>query len=167
MTTYGNSPTGARNLSKVIAAPIVALCSLMSGSVFAQHDSLSLDWMTGHWCTEDGGRITEELWLPPAGSTLVGLGRSRTQDNTTGFEYLRIVDQDGVQTFIAQPGGVPPTGFGRTGGGSDWVRFENPEHDFPQLIEYRREGDRLLAKVSGTGKEGREVVLRFDYSVCD
>lgn len=72
-------------------------------------------------------------------------------------------DLDGVQSYIAQPGGKPPTAFKRTAGGETWARFENPDHDFPQRIEYRREGDRLHAEVAGRGKNGEEAVLGFDY----
>jgi ketosteroid isomerase-like protein len=126
----------------------------------------SLDWMTGHWCQEHEGAITEELWLPPAGGMRVGVGRSRTPDRTTAFEYLRIVETDGVPRYIAQPGGNPPTEFMKTAGGEDWVRFENPEHDFPRRIEYRRDGNALLARAAGPGRDGQETVLTFAYSPC-
>ncbi len=85
---------------------------------------------------------------------------------TTGFEYFRIADVDGVQSFIAQPGGRPPTAFKRTGGGENWIRFENPDHDFPQRIEYRREGNGLHAEVAGPGANGKETVINFDSVPC-
>lgn len=72
----------------------------------------------------------------------------------------------GVQMYIAQPGGRPPTSFKRTAGGEHWVRFENPDHDFPQRIEYRRQGDVLHAEVAGPGDNGEEAVIGFDYSPC-
>ena len=34
------------------------------------------------------------------------------------------------------------------------VRFENPEHDFPQVIAYQREGETLTATISDlTGEQ--------------
>jgi len=146
-----------------VAAVIV---SLFGGSVVARAANPSLDWMAGHWCIEQNGNTTEELWLPPVGGVLVGLGRTRTNERTTGYEYLRIVDVDGVQSFIAQPGGRLPTAFKRTAGGEQWVRFENPDHDFPQSIEYRREGSALHAEVAGPGDNGEESVISYDYSPC-
>lgn len=125
-----------------------------------------LDWMAGHWCTDSGAKSVEETWLPPRGDVLVGLGRTYTANRTVGFEFLRIATVEGVQTYIAQPGGRPPTHFARTDGGENWVRFENPEHDFPQRIEYRREGDRLQAAVGGPGNNGVEAVIRLDFRVC-
>ncbi len=76
------------------------------------------------------------------------------------------VDLDGTQSYIAQPGGRPPTAFRRTAGGERWVRFENPEHDFPRRIEYRREGDALHAEIAGPDENGKEIVISFDYSRC-
>ena len=52
----------------------------------------TLDWIGGHWCSELGDETVEELWLPPHGGVAVGLGRTRTAERTTAFEYLRIVD---------------------------------------------------------------------------
>jgi ketosteroid isomerase-like protein len=126
-----------------------------------------LDWMAGHWCTDSGGKSVEELWLPPRGEVLVGLGRTYTTNRTVGFEFLRIADVDGVQNYSAQPGGRPPTHFARTDGGEDWVRFENPEHDFPQRLEYRRDGDKLLAEVAGPGNNGDEAVIRLGFRACE
>jgi hypothetical protein len=125
-----------------------------------------LDWMGGHWCVEIGEEIVEEFWLPPHGGVAIGLSRTRTGDRTTAFEYLRIVDVDGVSSYIAQPGGRPPTVFKRTAGGERWIRFENPAHDFPQRIEYRREGDSLHAAIAGPGEDGKETRISFDYSRC-
>lgn len=126
-----------------------------------------LDWMAGHWCTDSGRPSVEEVWLPPRGDVLVGLGRTYTTDRTVGFEFLRIAGVDGVQSYIAQPGGQPPTHFARTAGGEDWVRFENPQHDFPQRLEYRRDGDNLQVEVAGPGNNGVEAAIRLEFSACE
>jgi hypothetical protein len=139
---------------------------LLIGVAGAADPPASLDWMGGHWCTGPGEEMVEEFWLPPHGGVAIGLSRTRTTDVTTAFEYLRIVDVDGVPIYIAQPGGRPPTAFKRTSGGESWIRFENPEHDFPQRIEYRREGDALHAEVAGPGEDGEELVISFDFRRC-
>lgn len=126
----------------------------------------SLDWIGGHWCAELGEETVEEVWLPPRGGVAVGLSRTRTEDRTTAFEYLRIVELDGIPSYIAQPGGRPPTTFTRTAGGEGWIRFGNPEHDFPQRIEYRRVGDALRAEIAGPGEDDKEMAIAFDYRRC-
>jgi len=71
-----------------------------------------------------------------------------------------------LATFIAQPGGRPPVEFSRSDGGEDWVRFENPAHDFPTSIEYRRSGKALKATISGPGENGTESSLAFIFNPC-
>jgi hypothetical protein len=139
---------------------------LVIGVAGAADPDPSLDWIGGHWCVGLGEEIVEEVWLPPHGGVALGLGRTRTDDRTTAFEYLRIADHDGTLSYIAQPGGRPSTVFKRTAGGERWIRFENPDHDFPQRIEYRRDGDGLHAEIAGPGENGREIVISFDYSRC-
>lgn len=150
----------------ISCASIVILFSLPLIADEAAIPLPPLDWMAGHWCVDMGGNTTEELWLPPHGGMMLGLGRTWNSERTGGFEYLRIVERDGIQSYVAQPGGGPPTSFKRTAGGEHWVRFENPDHDFPQRIEYRRDAGNLRAEVAGPDKDGQEVVISFDYNPC-
>ena len=146
--------------------PGIAASFLLIGLACAAAPNPSLDWLAGHWCADLGEESVEEFWLPSHGGVAVGLGRTTTKDHTTAFEYFRIVDLDGVPSYIAQPGGRPPTTFTRTAGGERWIRFENPDHDFPRRVEYRRQGDALHAEIAGPGENGTEVVIPFDYLRC-
>lgn len=140
---------------------------LLIGTGGTAHSAPSLDWISGHWCADLGQETVEEFWLPPHGAVVIGVSRTLSDSQTAGFEYLRIVDIDGVPSYVAQPGGRPPTTFKRTAGGERWIRFENPEHDFPQRIEYRRAGDALHAEIAGPGEDGSETVIAFEYRRCD
>ena len=143
----------------------IAAC-LCIGIVDAADPTPSLDWIGGHWCLETGNETVEELWLPPRGGVAIGLSRTVTNGAITAFEYLRIVDLDGTPAYIAQPGGNPPTTFRMVAAGEGWVRFENPAHDFPRRIEYRRDGDGLHAEITGPGEGGDETAIAFDYRPC-
>lgn len=125
-----------------------------------------LGFMAGHWCGMDEGARVEEFWLPPQGGELHGLSRTVRDGRAVGFEFLRIALRDGVPMYLAQPQGRPPTAFKRTASGANWVRFENPAHDFPQRIEYRRDGAVLQAVVSGPGDGGEATAIRYDYAAC-
>ncbi len=140
------------------------LCGAALPAHTAQGDDLS--WMSGLWCGNAGAEVIEEYWLPPRGGMLLGLSRTLKGERTAGFEFMRIEQVKGVPTFIAQPNGVPPTSFARTDGGADWIRFENPDHDFPKRVEYRRKGAGLYAEVSGPGKDGKTFTIRYDYAAC-
>lgn len=126
----------------------------------------NLDWFVGHWCSESDGRFIEEQWLSPRGDILLGLSRTVKGGKTANFEFLRIEWRDGVPHYIAQPQGEPPVTFTRTAGGPDWVRFENPSHDFPTRVEYRRTKDGLYAEIAGPGEGGKELTIPFDYRTC-
>jgi hypothetical protein len=124
-----------------------------------------LAWLAGNWCSQDTGRAIEEYWMAPRGGMLLGLSRT-LKGGGAEFEYMRIMQVDGVLNFIAQPGGIPPTAFKRTAGGKGWVRFENPEHDFPKWVEYRRQGDALHAQVGAPGRDGKKRSISYDYKTC-
>ena len=124
------------------------------------------DWIAGHWCQDDGQESVEEHWLPARGGLLLGVGRTVAAGQVRAFEFLRIEMRDGKPVFIAQPNGVPPTLFTLTASGKGWARFENPQHDFPKRVEYRRTGHGLHAEISGPGEGGRETAIPFEYQPC-
>ena len=112
----------------------------------------SLGWLTGDWVSraEDGsGGVFEEHWTAPLGGTMIGMNRTARSGKTLFFEYLRIEARtDGVY-YVAYPKGGEGTSFFMTAEGENYVAFENPDHDYPQKIEYRREGETLYATISG------------------
>ena len=69
-------------------------------------------------------------------------------------------------TYLAQPQGRPATAFKQTQAGEMSARFENPGHDFPKRVEYQRRGQSLHAEIAGPGKEGKELVVAFDFVRC-
>lgn len=111
-----------------------------------------LAWMSGTWGADKDGRWTEEHWTAPRGGLMLGVNRTGAGDAARGFEFLRIqAGSDGVLSYWAAPAGQAPVPFRLTASTADSVTFENPQHDFPTVITYRREGDRLQATISGPG----------------
>ena len=125
-----------------------------------------LDWLAGKWCSSDQGRQIDEVWLPAAGGELLGMSRTVQGATVETFEYMRIVFKDKDATLHVQPNGAPPTLFSQAARGDGWIRFENPAHDFPNRIQYRRDGDQLLASIAGPGRDGKEVMIPFEYRCC-
>ena len=128
--------------------------------------SPDLDWIAGHWCLARGTESVEEHWLPARGGLLLGVGRTVSSGRASSFEFLRIETHGGKPVFIAQPNGVAPTTFALTASGTGWARFENPAHDFPRRVEYRRTDQGLHAEIAGPVEGGRERVIPFDYQPC-
>ena len=109
----------------------------------------SLGWMTGHWLWESGEDMSEELWLKPRSGLILGIHRTIRSGNPF-FEFLRIEFRDSSVVYVAQPRGVNTTEFILVELGECSVVFENPDHDFPRRIIYRRDGDRLTSRIEGT-----------------
>lgn len=149
----------------ITCSSFLALCAfaMLAG---AEPEVAKLDWMSGHWCGYAGDERIEEYWSSSHGGVMLGLSRTLKGERTANFEFMRIVMVGSVVRFIAQPGGKAPTSFIRSAGGLNWVRFENPEHDFPRRIEYRRDGKALHAEIAGPGANGKEQVISFNYMRC-
>ena len=151
-----------------IAIYLMATALLLAGSPAPASETADpgLSWMAGHWCSEADGERIDETWLPAADGRLYGVSRTVRAGKVTGFEFLRIEPVDGVATYLAQPGGGKATAFARSDGGANRVRFENPAHDFPQSIEYRRDGERLHAEIAGPGRDGKPLRIPYEYRRC-
>ncbi|MEJ8566147.1 DUF6265 family protein [Elongatibacter sediminis] len=135
-------------------------------SVPVQAEGLQPDWLQGRWCRDAGGMLTEETWMAPQGGETIGMSRTVKNDRMVGFEYVRIVNGAHGPMYVAQPNGGTAVSFMLTRRDETRLVFENPAHDFPQRIEYRRDGDRLLAEISGPGPDGDTVRVPFEYQLC-
>ena len=141
-----------------------ACLALVSGQATSAEPTL--DWLAGHWCGTGPEQQIDEVWLPEAGGALLGMSRTVRGARVESFEYMRIVFDAGKAQFHVQPNGVPATVFTQAGRGEGWIRFENSAHDFPNRIEYRRDGDTLHAYIAGPGRDGKEMKIPFDYRRC-
>jgi hypothetical protein len=132
----------------------------------ADSPARAFKWLSGHWCSQSEGRLIEEYWLPPEGNLALGVGRTVKAGKTVTFEFMRIETREGATNYLALHDGEPAVAFRLTDSGADWARFENAQHDFPKRVEYRRTSSGLHAEIAGPGKDGREVVIPFDYRRC-
>lgn len=120
-----------------------------------------LGFLHGCWGGEikaDGTRI-EEIYSSARAGELLGAVRTSRGGNTLFFEFLRITAaEDGVWLVPQPKGNSPNVRFRLVALETDRAVFENPDHDFPRRIEYRRLPDaQLLTRVAG--EVGDEPVL--------
>ncbi len=117
-----------------------------------------LDWLAGHWCGVSGKTFSEETWMAPRGGLLVGRHRDTRDGKATGFEFMRIAQQDGRWVFFAQPGGKAVTAFPAERVEKDRVVFANPAHDFPKRVIYSApEAGTLKARVDDGRDDGQAM----------
>jgi hypothetical protein len=137
---------------------LLTLCLLVS--LLTQTTSLAdISWLAGDWQTAPGGRRQiEEHWTAVAGGTMMGMSRTVAGEKTVEFEYLRIEQRaDGIY-YVAHPKArCPGTDFKLTKASATEAVFENPQHDFPKRIIYRKTADDALT-ASIDGGEGTKAM---------
>jgi hypothetical protein len=130
------------------------------------HDIAQLGWMSGCWAQTHPDGLTEEQWMKPAGGSMLGMSRSVRGGRTTEFEFLQIADVKGSLAYIARPSGQAETTFPVKTLTEREVVFENPTHDFPQRVIYRRNADgNVTARIEGT-MNGQLRGVDFPYTRC-
>lgn len=124
-----------------------------------------IGWMAGCWESAGPRRVVEEQWTRPRGGTMMGVSRTVMGDSTREYEFTRIVEREGALVFVADPSGQARTEFVARAATADSVAFENPAHDFPQRIVYRRAaaGDSLHARIEAT-RDGQVRGADFRYA---
>jgi hypothetical protein len=132
---------------------LILMLASVTGIVRAQtQPSLSdISWIAGDWQTAPGGRRQiEEHWTSVAGATMMGVSRTVAGEKTVEFEYLRIEQRaDGI-FYVAHPNArCPGTDFKLTKASATEAVFENPAHDFPKRIIYRKTEEGLTASIDG------------------
>lgn len=105
-----------------------------------------LAWIAGCWMT-DNADIVEE-WRIGASSLLFGYSVTLKGSIPVFFEQLRIETKDGMSTLFAYPAGQGPTAFPMLSQGERQIIFENTTNDYPQLIDYKRSDDTLIATIA-------------------
>jgi hypothetical protein len=157
----------------LVTAPVIfVLASSLSPTIEAvQTDKPAqafkiedLAWLSGDWETAPGRAQIDEHWTKVAGGSLIGMSRTVAGGKTVFFEYLRIEARGADIYFVAHPKArAPGTDFKLTRLTGQEAVFENPAHDFPKRIIYRKDGDgALTARIEGDGTE-REKPQDFRY----
>lgn len=141
----------------------------LSGHTPRGAGSEPLSWLAGCWHLERGSTVIDEQWLSPLGGMMLGAGRTVKNGAVVEYEFIIIRITPAGATYEARPSGqetatftssTPPTG--------NEVVFENPAHDFPQRVGYRRvSGDSVVAWIEGnTGSGLKRIEFPYARRVC-
>jgi hypothetical protein len=125
-----------------------------------------LAWLAGCWSQTRSNGVVEEHWMAPSGGSMLGMSRTVAGGKTVEYEFLRIADVDGRLSYVARPSGQAEAVFPLKAMETDSIVFENPTHDFPQRIIYRRQADgTVTARIEGT-LNGQPRGRDFPYRPC-
>jgi hypothetical protein len=123
----------------------------------------AMAWLIGTWRAESRDTLITETWVAVSDITYEGRGitRSRTDGDIRDAEDLRLVAMgDGVFYLAKVAHNERPVTFRLTSCSDGTLVFENPAHDFPRRIEYRRVDDaRFEAHVTDGGNRGFRLVF--------
>lgn len=134
---------------------LVVVFTLVPSLLTAQSAIDKAAWLTGCWEAKNDRRTIIEMWMAPAGGLMLGGSRTVLANGTVReFEHSRMRAVGDTIIYTALPSGQNTTDFkGVPGDGV--LTIENPKHDFPTRITYRKIGsDSANARVEGPGQGG-------------
>lgn len=146
------------------AAPVLLAFSIASHAEAQDATRISsVSWLTGCLEMRRGDRVVEEQRMPERAGTMVGMGRSVGTRGLDDYELTVIQEEGSRLLYVAHPRRQPVATFVASIASADSVVFENPAHDFPQRVGYRRIGaDSVLAWIDGTS-DGKKQRFEFPY----
>ena len=135
------------------------MLALLAAAAIAAPD---FSWMVGTWSETKDGTTTREMWMAPQDGAMSGVTQTNAGGKLVSIEVASITAEPAGVTFTARPQGQPPTAFVLKPGKTGEAVFENPAHDFPQRVIYRRCGQDLCARIEGT-MDGKSQAMDWRY----
>jgi Domain of unknown function (DUF6265) len=147
--------------NKIVVA-IVGVLIFCSWAAHQKTDIKKAEWLIGTWENKTPRGSMYESWAKISDDELSGRSYILKEKDTVVFETIRLVQENNSLFYIPQVknqnGGLPVRFTAKTVSAMELV-FENPQHDFPQIISYTKiNPDSLVAEISGTinGKERKQ-----------
>jgi hypothetical protein len=155
---------------ELLAVPVAALfLSLEAPRESALTPPLSaISFMSGCWTgPSPSGATIEEHYTAPSENLLIGMTRYVRNGRVVDFEFTTVERTDSTFVMTPRPKGVKSDSFPLKEVSDGRATWENPKHDFPQRIIYRRGPDgSLIARIEGTTPKGERHV-EWTMHPCD
>jgi hypothetical protein len=144
-------------LAATVLLPLLIGAPVPAPSRPATPTLADLAFMAGCWRGPSGdGTTIEEYYTDPADNLILGVSRYTKGTRVTSYEFSTIAREGAGIVLTPRPSGQKPVPFRLTRLDSMGAVWENPSHDFPTLIAYRRgPADSLIARIEGPGRDGR------------
>jgi Domain of unknown function (DUF6265) len=156
-------------LAATVLFPLVLGVSTRAPSRVTSPTLADLAFMAGCWRGPSGDGVTiEEYYTAPTDNLILGVSRYTKGPRVTDYEFSTIAREGNEIVLTPRPSGQEPAPFRLTRLDSAGAVWENPSHDFPTLIAYRRgTGDSLIARIEGPGRDGkRSMEWRMGPASC-
>lgn len=140
---------------QIVAVAFIIIFGIGISAQNKTHRVEDLGWLSGCWESNDKAKqlVIFEQWMKPAGGLMLGIGRTVKKERAVDFEFMRIEQKSEDIFFIAKPRqNKEETPFKLIKFASNEAVFENPEHDFPQRVIYKRQDNKLTGRIEGNNK---------------
>lgn len=152
------------------AGPVLATLGIWGAPIPSQPAATApglsveqVSWLAGCLEMRSGDRVVEEQRMGVRGASMLGMARTTTSKGLIEYELTLIHEKAGKILFEARPSGQPAAVFAATTVGTDSVVFAAPQHDYPQIVGYRRAGpDSVVAWIDGDAG-GKRRRIEFPY----
>jgi hypothetical protein len=124
---------------------------------------VDLHWLAGCWERARPTSRMVELWTPAVNNVMTGTSYSVTDTSQRELEQLRLFARGDTLIYEAHPSSQMMNEFKSTKITAQEIVFEDPEHDFPQKITYRRSGADSLYAVTEGDRAGRAQPITFAF----
>lgn len=147
-------------LTAVVAIACFICCQNKSGHKFEKLQKM--EWLVGSWEQKLPEGILTENWTKTNDSTYTGESYFIKQKDTLHSEKIVLTQKNDAVLYIPTVTGQnndEPVTFTMTSEAENTFSFENPTHDYPQKITYKKINDTsLIATISGKqqGKQSQE-----------
>lgn len=141
---------------------MICSCKDKNGSVGKYEKLATMNWLLGNWENKMIEGNLSESWEKKNDSTFVGHSYFIKEKDTISFESIELLQKGDAIFYIPTVKGQnkdKPITFKLTTSTDNQFIFENPAHDYPQKIVYKKAGPNdLIATISGTqqGKTSTE-----------
>ena len=143
---------------------VVSLAIFYAWTINYKNDIQKAEWLIGTWENKTQKGSIYETWTKAGNNEFSGKSYSVKNTDTIVFENIRIVQEKNRLYYIPtvkNQNESLPVRFATRAISENQLVFENPQHDFPQIIAYTKiTSDSLIAEISGT-KNGQKRKQTF------
>ena len=150
-------------MKKIFLVFVIFIVSCNNNSTEKEFDKLDkLNWLIGNWGNKMPDGLLVEKWKKENDSTFIGKSFFINTKDTVHYESIILTQNADELIYSATVTGQnnnEPVDFKLTSETENEFTFENPNHDYPQKITYKKvSDDSLVATISGIqqGKVSQE-----------
>lgn len=122
------------------------------------------EWLIGTWVNQTNKANIYESWTKKNAREMSATNYILKEGDTVVLETVKLIQENDSLFYVPtvnNQNDAKPIRFSMTTISENEMIFENPDHDFPQIIRYKRiHRDSLVASIKGK-RNGKEESMDF------